>query len=211
MQTGIQKAARQGINARRRCGGKCRRRLFMSLCLSVACFALFAILAFPPAISSQNVIRTVNGIVVHVSDGDSMTVQTREKTKLKVRLYGIDAPETPKYDRKTGRMTKPGQPLGIKSKSYLSSLILQRTVQLDVVDIDSYRRMVAIVRLDDRNINLEMIRAGMAEAYVEYLKGSPYREAFLQAEREARENRRGIWSRDQYERPRDFKRRLRVN
>ena len=42
-------------------------------------------------------IRTVTGTVTKVSDGDTIHVTTPEGTKLKVRLYGIDAPETGRY------------------------------------------------------------------------------------------------------------------
>jgi len=44
-------------------------------------------------------IRTVTGTVTKVSDGDTIQVTTPEQTKLRVRLYGIDAPETPKINR----------------------------------------------------------------------------------------------------------------
>ena len=53
-------------------------------------------------------IRTVTGKVTKVSDGDTIQVTTPEKTKLRDRLYGIDAPETPKIDQHTGRVNKPG-------------------------------------------------------------------------------------------------------
>ncbi|PKN33199.1 MAG: hypothetical protein CVU61_14375 [Deltaproteobacteria bacterium HGW-Deltaproteobacteria-19] len=68
--------------------------------------------------------------------------------------------------------------------------------------------MVAIVWLGDRNINLEMIQAGMAEAYREYLR-EPYRGQFIGAEREAKAKRIGIWSQDGYERPSEFRKRMR--
>jgi micrococcal nuclease len=45
--------------------------------------------------------------------------------------------------------------------------------------------MVGMIYLDNRNINLEMVREGYAEAYIEYLK-PPYRSEFIEAEREAR-------------------------
>jgi endonuclease YncB( thermonuclease family) len=66
-----------------------------------------------------------------------------------------------------------------------------------------------MVWLDDRNINLEMVKEGHAEAFIEYLK-PPYRTRFLEAEQEARKIRKGIWSLPEYERPRDYRKRLRV-
>jgi endonuclease YncB( thermonuclease family) len=46
-------------------------------------------------------IRTVTGTVTKVSDGDTIQVTTAERTKLRVRLYGIDAPETPNPTKKS--------------------------------------------------------------------------------------------------------------
>jgi len=66
-----------------------------------------------------------------------------------------------------------------------------------------------MIWIGDRNINLEMVREGFWEAYVEYLK-EPYRLQFMRAELEARSAKRGIWSLPDYERPRDFKKRLKV-
>jgi len=45
-----------------------------------------------------------------------------------------------------------------------------KQVKLEILDIDKYRRMVGMVWLNERNINLEMVREGYAEAFVEYLK-----------------------------------------
>jgi len=58
-------------------------------------------------------------------------------------------------------------------------MIYMKHVRIDVIAIDRYRRMVGMIWLDNRNINLEMIRVGMAEAYLEYLK-EPYRRQFIQ-------------------------------
>lgn len=84
-----------------------------------------------------------------------------------------------------------------------------RQVKLEVLDIYKYRRLVCMVWSDDRNINLEMITEGHAEAFIEYLK-SPYRTEFLDAEREAKSARRGVWLLPNYERPRDFRKRMKV-
>jgi endonuclease YncB( thermonuclease family) len=158
---------------------------------------------------SQANIRTVNGTVTKVSDGDTIHVTTPEQTKLRVRLYGIDAPETPKINNRTGRVNKPGQPYGAEAWKALESKIMGKQVRLDIIDIDRYKRMVGIIYLDDRNINLEMVSEGYAEAYVEYLK-APYRSKFIEAEQESRSARKGIWSLPEYERPKDFRKRLKV-
>jgi endonuclease YncB( thermonuclease family) len=154
-------------------------------------------------------IRTVTGKVTKVSDGDTIHVTTPEQTRLTVRLYGIDAPETPKVNQRTGHVNKPGQAMGEEAWGVLRIKIIGRTVKLDIIDIDQYKRMVGIIWLDKRNINLEMVREGFGEAYVEYLK-EPYRSQFMQAEREARSARRGIWSLPNYERPSVFRKRLKV-
>ena len=108
-----------------------------------------------------------------------------------------------------GRISKPGQPYGEEAKNALENKIGRKQVKLDILDIDKYRRMVGIVYLGGRNINLEMVKEGYAEAYIEYLK-DPYKKDFLKAEREARLLKKGIWSLSEYERPRDFRKRLRV-
>jgi len=155
-------------------------------------------------------IRTVFGTVTKVSDGDTIQLTTPEQTKLKVRLYGIDAPETAKINKKTGRINKPGQPYGIEAWKALKDKIMGKQVRLEILDIDKYRRSVCMVWLNDRNINLEMIREGYAEAFIEYLR-LPYRPEFLEVEKKARSAKIGIWSLSDYERPRLFRKRLNMN
>ncbi len=158
---------------------------------------LLALLFAIPA-QSDAAIRVVSGTVVSVSDGDSITVVTPEQTKLRIRLYGIDAPETQKGN-------VPGQPYGDEARKALATALLHRQVEVEIIDIDRYRRMVSIVRLEGENINLSMVRSGYAEAYREYLK-PPYRDTFLAAEQSARNERIGIWSLPDYQRPQAFRR-----
>jgi micrococcal nuclease len=87
--------------------------------------------------------------------------------------------------------------------------IMGKHVRLDIIDIDQYKRIVGIIWIRQRNINLEIVQEGYAEAYVEYLK-EPYRAQFLRAEKEDRSARRGIWSLPGYESPNDFRKRLKV-
>jgi len=162
-----------------------------------------------PIISSHAAIRTVTGTVTKVSDGDTIHLTTPEQTKLKVRLYGIDAPETDKINNHTGQVSIPGQAYGDESWKALENKVMGKQVKLDILDIDKYRRMVGMVWLNDRNINLEMVREGHAEAFIEYLR-EPYRLEFLRVEKEARAAKKGIWSLPAYERPREFRKRLKV-
>ena len=154
-------------------------------------------------------IRTVNGTVSIVSDGDTLQVTTPEQTQLRVRLYGIDAPETEKYDRYTGRINKPCQPYAKESRKALEDKIMGKKVRLDGIRINMHKRSVGIIWIGNRNINLEMVQEGYAEAYVERLS-EPYLSQFVQAEKESKLAKKGIWSIRDYERPSDFRKRFKV-
>ena len=154
-------------------------KTFLALFLATLLTALVA------AAPGHAAMRTVTGTVTKISDGDTIQVITPEQTKLRIRLYGIDAAETPRIDAHSGQISKAGQRYAVESRQALEGKIKGRQVKLDIIDIDKYRRLVCIVWLDDRNINLEMLREGHAEAFIEYLK-PPYREQFLEAEREAK-------------------------
>ncbi|UPU37835.1 thermonuclease family protein [Geomonas paludis] len=98
-----------------------------------------------------------------------MQVQDALGTKVKVRLYGIDAPKTEKRNRRTGRVSKPGQPYGEEAFQALKGKIGGQRVTVEVRDIDRYRPAVAVVRLRNRDINQDMVREGFAWAYRQYL------------------------------------------
>jgi len=169
---------------------------------------LLLLTSFP--FSAHAVIRTVTGTVTKVSDGDTIQITTPEQTKLKVRLYGIDAPETTKINKRTGQISKPGQPYGKESWQALRNKIMGKQVKAEIIELDKYRRAVCMIWLNDRNINLEMIRDGYAEAFIEYLR-FPYKPEFLEAEKKARSAKIGIWSLPYYERPREFRKRMKIS
>jgi endonuclease YncB( thermonuclease family) len=129
--------------------------------------------------------RTIEGVVRAVYDGDTVLLATRESSRLKVRLYGVDAPETAKPD-------KPGQPFGEVSKRTLMYKVMGRQVSAEIVDIDQYQRAVAVIRYAGRDVNREMVAEGMAWAYRQYLQG-PYASEYIGAETRARSRRAGLW------------------
>jgi micrococcal nuclease len=129
--------------------------------------------------------RTIEGIVRAVYDGDTVLLATREQNRLKVRLYGIDAPETAKPDA-------PGQPFGAVAKRTLMYKIMGRQVSAEIVEIDQYQRAVAVIRYDGHDINREMVSEGMAWAYRQYLSG-PYASDYIGSEEVARARHKGLW------------------
>jgi endonuclease YncB( thermonuclease family) len=132
-----------------------------------------------------HVARTIEGVVRAVYDGDTILLATRESSQIKVRLYGIDAPETAKPDR-------PGQPFGEPARSALRSKIMRKQVSAEIVDIDQHQRAVAVIRCAGRDINREMVAEGLAWAYRQYLQG-PYASEYLNAESRARSRHDGLW------------------
>jgi len=118
------------------------------------------------AATDSQAARTVEGVVREVYDGDTILLVTRESSRLKTRLYGVDAPETAKPD-------KPGQPFGWAARRALLSKIMGKKVSAEIVDVDQYQRAVAVIRYAGRDINREMVADGMAWAYRQFLQG-PY-------------------------------------
>ncbi len=106
----------------------------------------------------------------------------RHKERYKIRLQGIDAPE-----RK--------QAFSKNAKEYLSSLVTSETVQVAWNKRDRYKRIVGKIIHQGKDINLEMVRAGMAWWYRKYAReqNSGDRVLYEAAETDARENRRGLW------------------
>jgi len=136
--------------------------------------------------------RIFEGVVRAVYDGDTILLATRAQDRMKVRLYGIDAPEIAIADR-------PGQPFGAVARRTLMYKVMGRPVSVEEVEIDQYQRVVAVIRYDGRDINREMVSEGMAWAYRQYLQG-PYAAEYVGAEELARSRHKGLW-RDANPRP----------
>jgi endonuclease YncB( thermonuclease family) len=125
---------------------------------------------------------TYTGRVVGISDGDTITVLDADYHQHKVRLIGIDAPEKK-------------QQYGQVSKQHLSATVFQRAVTVDVSKLDRYKRELGKVLVGDVDVNLEQVRAGLAWHYKQYVheQHPADRERYTEAERQAREARRGLW------------------
>jgi endonuclease YncB( thermonuclease family) len=145
---------------------------------------------------------TLNVKVMEVKDGDTITVSPADGGQFFVcRLYGIDAPET-------HHRSMPGQPNGNEATKELKELILGQTVEVTTTGAKTYNREVCLIKKDGIDINLEMVKTGYAWAYKQYLK-RPYASEFIEAEREAREKRLGLWKDNNPTPPWEFRRMMR--
>ena len=114
-----------------------------------------------------------NGKVVSIHDGDTITI-LQGKQQIKVRLFGIDAPELK-------------QPYGKKSKQFLASLIAGQVVEVEPRGKDRYKRTLGIIYFKGQDINAQMVLNGYAWAYVKYSR------IYVDQEKTARENKLGLW------------------
>jgi micrococcal nuclease len=116
--------------------------------------------------------------VEDVIDGDTIRLESGDK----VRLIGINTPET-------------GQPFYEEATLKLKELIGEDPVILkkDVEDKDQYGRLLRYVYVNDTFVNLEIVRAGLANSY-EFEPNVKHSSEFEAAEQEARNAERGLWT-----------------
>lgn len=133
----------------------------------------------------------MEGRVVGVSDGDSVTVLDEGLKRHKIRLMGIDAPEK-------------AQAYGQKSKQHLSHLVFGKDVLVEWHKRDRYGRIVGKIFVSpaecqgcDKSVDvgLEQIRSGLAWWYRQYAKEQDHEDrlSYDEAEAQARNHRVGLW------------------
>jgi len=159
------------------------------------CVALLILLWATNGLAVQRPPEHMTGRVISVGDGDTLTLRDDAGRRHRVRLATIDAPERE-------------QAFGSQSRQHLARLVLNRTVQLRVLSRDNYDRMVAVVEVDGRDINLMQIAAGMAWHYRAHERQQSLRErhAYAQAEQQARRAGLGLWGQKHPVAPWDFRR-----
>lgn len=145
--------------------------------------------ASPAASISAQVQKTYK--VTKVVDGDTIQVNIDGKI-FPVRLIGIDTPETVDPRRAVGCFGK-------KSSEETKRLIEGKNVTLtrDVSETDKYNRLLRYVFLplgegENLFVNDYLVRQGFAKTLT-YPPDVKYDSRFVAAEREARENMRGLW------------------
>ena len=122
-----------------------------------------------------------------VIDGDSLEIRGAS-----FRLFGIDAPERDQDCRDAQRKT---YACGRAALRALAAIIADRDVTCNPVDIDQYKRDVAVCTAGNVDLGEAMVRGGHALDYPRHSRGR-----YAAAEREARDAGRGVWA-GSFERP----------
>lgn len=128
--------------------------------------------------------------ITKVVDGDTFWVADGSEKGEKIRLIGVDAPES----RKTGR--KEIGYFGQEAKEYVTNLLTGKKVKLefDAGRYDQYHRTLAYVYLEDGTfLNAELVKQGYAMVMT-VPPNVKFAEMFVKLQQEARENNRGLWN-----------------
>jgi micrococcal nuclease len=115
--------------------------------------------------------------VIGVSDGDTIVVLTEKNLQVKIRLEGIDCPES-------------NQDFGERAKQTTVKLCFDKEVRIQKTGEDRYGRTLAYIYVGDLCINKELIKLGMAWHYKQYNKDKE----LARLEDEARAKKLGVWS-----------------
>ena len=130
--------------------------------------------------------------VIKVIDGDTVWVKAENK-HIKIRLSYIDAPELK-------------QTFGIRSKNFLTELILNKYVQINANKKDRYNRHLGEIYIHNSNesifVNAKMIKSGNAWIYKTYRDNSYLKNL----ENYARINKKGLWKEQDVIAPWDYRR-----
>lgn len=118
--------------------------------------------------------------VTEVTDGDTLKLSTGQT----FRLYGVNAPEVK-------------EPLFEEAKAFTQNMVLGKEVtfeQEENYQEDKFGRTLGYIFIDGKNLNLELVKAGLARVVL-YEKRAKikYQDELLQAEKEAKEKRLGVW------------------
>lgn len=140
-------------------------------------FSIFS----PITLATSTSAVILQGQVVRVSDGDSVTLQT-QTGNIKIRLAGIDAPESK-------------MPHGPEAKAHLVAMVLDQEVQALVHKKDRYGRTIATLMMNTKDVNLAMVQAGWAWHYKQYAGEQTTIDAatYAHAENKARALGVGLW------------------
>lgn len=128
--------------------------------------------------------------VSKISDGDTFYVKTKNSEEIKIRLIGIDAPESRNVGIKVRK-----EYFGKEAKIFVTNLLKNKKVKLtfDVQKIDRYGRVLAYVYLENGVfLNHYLVENGIAVVST-FPPNVKFVEIFTRAEKSARNKKLGLW------------------
>lgn len=131
-------------------------------------------------IASSSHAETISRVI----DGDTVVMASGTH----IRLYGIDAPEKK-------------MPFGVAAKNYATFLMQGKDAQLMDFGHDHYGRTIGMLSVDGKNMNYEMVKAGMAWVYRDYCRLQPFCSDAYKIEDVAKHGKLGLWIDDNPEAP----------
>ncbi|MEN3015171.1 MAG: thermonuclease family protein [bacterium] len=148
---------------------------------------------------NENKLNLDKATVVQVIDGDTIKVKINNQIQT-VRLIGIDTPESTenkKLTRDSQRTQLSEQQIiqmGLKSKQFTKNVITPIVyLEYDIQKHDKYGRILAYVYLENgQMLNYILVKEGYAKVYT-IPPNVKYQEKFIQAQKEAQTNQKGLW------------------
>lgn len=158
--------------------------LVSALVIAVACTGTETTLAPAVVIPSASAAQAQ---VARIIDGDTIDVFIEGQT-YRVRYTGIDTPETV-------HPTRGVEPYGKEASERNRQLVEGKTVMLkkDISETDRFGRLLRYVYVDDVMVNAQLVAEGYARVST-FPPDVKYAEDFVALERDARENRVGLWA-----------------
>lgn len=130
--------------------------------------------------------KSMNGVVVHVDDGDTAVVVDEEGERLDIRFYGIDTPET-----KNDKLGWDAQPYSADAKAFTMRMIKDQVVFVRLKGEQTYGRSVGEIFVNGQSVSRELARAGLAWWNKKYQKDDL---DIARLVSEARDARKGLWA-----------------
>ena len=185
-------------------GRRCPAIAWLGLMVAVAWFgvAFMPSTAFCQPEDGQNLIL---GKVAKIYDGDTIAIKDDKGKVVRVQVAYIDAPD---MDEKTDEK----QPIYGESIKALSGMIFNKEVIIESLGKDKHGRVEGMIFLEKMNVNVEMVRRGMAEIYEPVrFKPSAFKQEYVKqlfdAENAAKGEKLGIWGHPDYISPYKFRHR----
>ncbi len=156
-----------------------RRVLALAVLIGVAIGGIWGAFEGAPSTTTRST-ETAGGLfgTVSVIDGDTLDLHGQ-----RIRLHGIDAPESRQNCTRQGESWRCGQQAALALADYID----RQMVRCDQRDVDRYKRIVAVCYLGATDINAWLVEQGWAMAYRQFSKD------YVAAEQNARQRRVGIW------------------